>query len=365
MWNMVISLICIKVKNKILFFLTVAIMASCQKDSLSDINDILYVRRNGADMPAYIYGNASDKTFLIFLHGGPGGSGLQLRSLNACQNLETTCAMVYWDQRGQGMSQGHYSQSENSVEEMAKDVKALALVIKSKYGQDSKLFLIGASWGGTLGSKVMVTEDFQYLFNGWIELEGGHDTPVLYRGGIKQFKWIADEQIKNGNSVDYWNGVLKKVNNIDTLNNDKDYCFNSFYILNQEAYTAESVLMNDGVVAKGSESLSRGLLYVYVYENRLTINTTAIFTSKDLEQNDNLSYSYSVTDQLHNIEIPTLLIWGKYDMVASPELGRTAYNMISSQKKKLVILEKSGHQSIISQPDEIVNEIVQFINENK
>ena len=346
-------------KNKHIIFVFSILLFSCEKDNLSELQDILYVRRNGADMPAYIYGNASEKMFLIFLHGGPGGSGLSLRSLNTCQKLEKTCAMVYWDQRGQGMSQGHYNSSENCVEEMAKDVKALALILKNKYGNDIKLFIMGASWGGTLGTKVMVTEDYQFLFNGWIEMDGAHDYPAQFREGIKQMINIGSEQIQLGNSVSYWEDLLSEISQTDT----SIYDGNNFPV-NSKAIEAESVLLNDGVIDMGNESISEGLKYILLYENWITVKTTAIFTSQDISQNDNLFYNYSLTDELHKIEIPTLFLWGKYDIVVPPALGVSAYNKVSSQNKRMVILEHSGHQSI-RESDKVVKEIVDFMNNNK
>jgi pimeloyl-ACP methyl ester carboxylesterase len=343
--------------NKLTILLLITLLCSCEKDNLSELQDIIYVRRNGADMPAYIYGNASEKTFLIFLHGGPGGSGLQLRSLSACQNLEESCAMVYWDQRGQGMSQGHYHSSDNSLDEMAKDVKALALVLKNKYGQDIRLFLMGVSWGGTLGTKTMVTEDFQHLFEGWIELEGGHDYQAMFSEGIKQLINIGNEQISQGNSPDYWQGVLTEIEETDTsIYNGENYSVNS------KAFEAESVLTNDGVIYAGNESINRARMHVYLYENWITVNTTAIFTSRDINQNENLFYNYSLTDELYKIEIPTLFIYGKYDIVTPPALGYSAYERVNSADKKIVILEQSGHQSITSEPEIIVREITDFIN---
>jgi len=61
-------------------------------------------------MPAYLYGNFDSKTFIVLLHGGPGGNGLEYRSGKYAEMLEEQFAMVYWDQRGQGNSRGNYHQ---------------------------------------------------------------------------------------------------------------------------------------------------------------------------------------------------------------------------------------------------------------
>ena len=100
-------------------------------------------------------GNASDNTFLIVLHSGPGIAGLDYRRGVFMFELEKKYAVVYTDQRGQGMSQGHLNTERIAVSELIKDVEALILVIKEKYGADSSIFLLGHSWGGTLGTACM------------------------------------------------------------------------------------------------------------------------------------------------------------------------------------------------------------------
>jgi len=130
---------------------------SCSKEetNLSDLNETFFVRHKNADMPVHVHGNGSQKVFLIILHGGPGGNGLGYRVNTIRTEIEKNNAVVYFDQRGSGSSQGNYSEEDVSVDLMAEDVLALVKVIKDKYGDDSKLFLMGHSWGGFLGPAVL------------------------------------------------------------------------------------------------------------------------------------------------------------------------------------------------------------------
>lgn len=340
-----------------LLLLTSTLFFSCQEEDLSDLNYVFYVSRNGADMPAYVYGNGSEKIFIILLSGGPGSSGLQYRYGKFSEELEKRYAMVYWDQRGQGMSQGNYDKEDVTIEEMVKDVRALALVIKEKWGQDCKLFLMGHSWGGGLGSAFMVTEDYQYLFNGWIEVDGAHDYPATYRGSIKQLQDIGEQQIDLGNSIRFWNRTLDRVNQLDT--NVVDFSW-----INQQAYEAESVLLQDGYIDYGEGGYyMRYMVSYYMEDNPITVSVTGLFTGIYLTEHG--LEEFSVTDELYKIEIPTLLLWGKYDIVVSPDLGVTAYNNISSTYKELVVFDKSGHSPMDSQADEFLTEVYEFIEQHK
>lgn len=202
-----------------------------------------------------------------------------------------------------------------------------------------------------------MTENFQYLFEGWIELEGGHDSPALYREGIKQLIKIGNEQIEQNNSVDFWKDMLSEIEQIDTSIYEGEN-----FPVNTKAFEAEVILTNDGVIFAGNESMNRQRKQMFLDENWITVQTTSAFSSLEICINDSLFYKHTLTDKLYNIEIPALFIYGKYDIVTPPALGYSAYEKVSSADKKLIILENSGHQSIASEPGIIFNEISNFIN---
>ena len=64
------------------------ILLSCKKENVSKLSDSFHLKSNGADMPVHVFGNASDKTFIILLHGGPGDNGLAYRSGKYAEELE-------------------------------------------------------------------------------------------------------------------------------------------------------------------------------------------------------------------------------------------------------------------------------------
>ena len=225
---------------------------SCSKDdNINNLNDTIFVRHKDADMPAYIHGNASDKTFLIILHGGPGGIGLSYRTSTIKSKIEKECAVVYFDQRGYGMAQGSYSKNGITIDIMAEDVLALVKVIKHKYGNDSKLFLMGHSWGGTLGPAALLKD--QSDFSGWIDVDGAHNSKSMYLEYINNFRRVAAEQIAIENSIDYWEAVIDLVNNVDS-----EYNIEDMYKLNSESFTAERKLEKAKAISKNHTFLEGG-----------------------------------------------------------------------------------------------------------
>ncbi len=333
--------------------LTLLSLFSCSKEDIGDLSDTLFVRHKGADMPAYIYGNGADKIFLIILHGGPGGVGLNYRGGTIKSEIEKTCAVVYFDQRGSGMSQGSYSENGISVDIMAEDVLALVKVIKHKYGSDSRFFLMGHSWGGTLGTATLLKD--QDTFKGWIEVDGAHDPKGMYFEYIANFKRVASEQIDAENNVNYWNGVNNLVNNVNTtLYSEKD-----FFRMNREAFEAEEKLDDDGVTNREDDDSSIFFNYNFLTALWSRSRTLSILTNQGLWEN------VSYTNRLSEITIPSLVLWGRYDMVVPPKFGQDAFDNLGSSVKKLVFFEKSGHGPMYSEGDQFADEVIEFITMNK
>jgi len=103
------------------------------------------ITMNGSRFHAETMGNPANPV-IVFLHGGPGGdyrSLLRLADRFAGYSLADDYYLVFWDQRGTGLSQRHN-----------KDVLTLAVYtadldsIIERYSPGRPVILIGESWGG-------------------------------------------------------------------------------------------------------------------------------------------------------------------------------------------------------------------------
>ncbi len=345
-------------RKYILLLFIALFLYSCEKEQdPGDLDDIIYVRYKGADMPVYMHGNIRSGVILLVVHGGPGGNGLEYRSGLWTVDLEKNYAVAYWDQRGQGMAQGHYDKSAVTIAQMADDMDAVVKVLKTKYGEKVEIFALGHSWGGTLTSKYMITDDYQYHLQGWIEFDGAHDMPQNDIESVKMFIRVANEQIAAGNSVENWQDILDWAGEIDTNNISMEQSLE----INKKGFEVEEWLKADGVIQKGEsggtvESDFCGQV------NPVTSSITGLLTNITL--NDENS-KYSATDELYKVEIPSLFIWGKYDFVVPPTLGYDAFNRVSSTVKAFVLLEKSGHSGMDNEWEKTKDAIIMFIEDNR
>ena len=119
---------------------------SCAKDDAFQSGDFFFLVNKGADMPVSVQGNKASGVFILFLHGGPGGTALQKMDLPAFNDLESSYATVFWDQRASGSSQGNSQNNLLTLPQFVEDLDKLVDLISGKYN-NPKIFLMGHSFG--------------------------------------------------------------------------------------------------------------------------------------------------------------------------------------------------------------------------
>jgi proline iminopeptidase len=101
---------------------------------------------NGTQLHAETYGSP-DSPMVVFLHGGPGAD--YRNGLNAKQLAENGYYVVFYDQRGSGLSKRH-DKNSYSIQLMFDDLTAVIQHYRTSASQ--KVFLLGHSWGAILAA---------------------------------------------------------------------------------------------------------------------------------------------------------------------------------------------------------------------
>ena len=341
-------------KNLLYILTIVALFVGCTRETTSTYERFMF-RTDGADIAVEVNGNMASKTFVLLLHGGPGGGGLAYNSGYYSEQLEKDFAIVYMDQRGNGSSTGNYDKESLTIAQNSKDVYQLVMLLKAKYGSDISLFLAGHSWGGLTSCHALLETPLQDEIKGWIEIDGAHDFVRNDIEAVKLFLVLAEEELTANRNADFWSEVKERVEQIDTNNiNDDDRGY-----LNSKGFEAEAKLDIYNPDTSGNNEGNYGLKSPDLSLSGYVANQ---FINPILNED---SQKLPLTSRLSEIEVPCLFLWGKYDLVVPPALGEDAYNRVNTADKKLVVYEHSGHSPMVNEPGAFVNEVKNFIDQYK
>jgi len=331
------------------FLLPLLILSSCSRE-IDETFENFFFRNGNADLYVEINGNTTSNVFVIYLHGGPGGGALDYNTGYFSEKMEEDYAVVYLDQRGNGTSQGNNTVQDLTIAQNSEDIYSLAKVLRVKFGEDISIFLAGHSWGGLTSAHALIETDIQQILKGWIEIDGAHDFKKNDVETVKMFRTIGQEEILNGNNLNFWENVLERVNTIDTLNvSDEESGY-----LNGTGFQAE------GMFDLSDEDGDALPAYNPLTAPDNSIPSTLADGVVNIILNDD-SNQHELTNQLFKIEIPCLFLWGKYDFVVPPAMGQSAFELVNTEEKELIIYENSGHSPMSNEAVQFTSDVKEFI----
>jgi pimeloyl-ACP methyl ester carboxylesterase len=331
------------------------VMISCQKEEITvgkAVSETFYLDNCEASMRVLVEGNTSGKTFIIFVHGGPGASSYIYHTDYISQNIENKYALVYWDERNAGASQGNSNGDDLNLAQMTNDLKKLVQLIKYRYGQDSRVFILGHSFGGLLTASFMTSENNQSLVKGWICVDGSHNYSLNDSLTRNMLVTVGQQQIALNKNINRWEPIIQYCKDYTTpLTYDESYQLNSYAEM-AETYMDEIKIKVDYVAL--------------VKENAIKYDWPVSSILLNMEYSSNASFNYDLaktefSSKLGNITTPTLLLYGQYDFICPSGLGDEIYNRINTTDKKMVISPISGHNMMFEDKILFCKEINEFV----
>jgi pimeloyl-ACP methyl ester carboxylesterase len=347
-------------KKKIFNLLIISFLVSCQKEQITistDARDNFFLQNKGVSMPVRVFGNTASKVFMMMVHGGPGGDAIVYRSDYVKQNVENQYAIVYWDQRNAGASQGGVNGDNFKLENFIDDFKQVVLLLKQRYGSDISVFVNGHSWGGYLTPAFLSTNNNQDLVKGWIQTDGAHDFPLLNEYSKEMLLDKAQIEIAANKNVAKWTEI-------------RDYCnglklpLDVYQWVDFNGYGTRAM----GLTTEAINSISPSPLQRYLQNDAplTTIALQGIYNPVTFAMMKDTYAKAPTISNLSVIKIPTLILFGKYDYICPPKLADDILSKIQSTYKKKVIFENSAHSPMITIDEPAYwQEIMQFMKKFK
>ncbi len=158
----------------------------------NSVNQKVHVSINGVDQGMIIRSRDTSHPVLLFAHGGPGMPGYVLEQKYPT-GLEDDFTVVWWDQRGAGLSYHGVPRETMTCEQFLADAIAVTEYLRERFGQD-RICLLGHSWGSYLG--IQAAARHPELYRAYIgmgqisyQLESENAT---YHYMLEQYRAIGD-----------------------------------------------------------------------------------------------------------------------------------------------------------------------------
>jgi pimeloyl-ACP methyl ester carboxylesterase len=328
-------------------------LSSCQKEQITisaDAHDTFFLQEEGNALPIQVLGNTASKKMLVIVHGGPGGSGITYRDKYVMNNVEKEFAVAYWDQRFAGASQGNNSNSD--IASFKSDVKKVLQLLKSRYGNDTKMYLMGHSWGGFLVPYFLEDGNNQDMVKGWIQVDGVHNFYKSDSLTREMFLFFGKREIAANRNTATWQEI---VNYCDA------HAYNESYEVgvkwNRYASKAETYLSE---VKGGPTTLS---LINTAIENKfpITASLSNLYNSALRLEIDRQAYPIPISENLYKIKLPTFLLWGRYDFICPIGLKDDIKKNIKSTDVSEKTFENSGHSPMLNEPEAFWSAVVNWV----
>lgn len=270
-----------------------------------------------------VYGDLNrSKTPLLVLHGGPGYPHYYLQNLS--ELAENGYAVILYDQLGCGKSDRPDNPCLWTIELFIEELNELRQELNLE-----NINLLGHSWGGTLA--------VEYLFT----KPQGVKKLVLSSPLLDTSLWVEEaDKLKDQLSPEIA-AIMRQHENAGTTDKqeykDAYSVFRDSFLCRVKPYPEMMKLADEGagdqvynVMWGPSEAFATGTLR-----------------------------GWSALNRLNKLELPTLLLSGKYDE-ATPKQMEAAHSRLPNSK--WIMFEESSHTSNIEEPDKYLDVVNNFLS---
>lgn len=258
---------------------------------------------------------------IIIIHGGPSFDHTYL--LPDMDQLSDTSRLIYYDQRGRGKSVADVH--DISIETEVEDIEDLR-----KHLQLDSVVVLGHSWGGYLAMEYAIRHpkhvSHMILMN---TSPASYDDALRFQQELRQRTIVHQERMNAlSSSSRYQEGDPETVAEYYRL-------YFSTTIKQPEHLGRLSLNFPKEGILRGREASKRLL-------------------SKTWD-----SKTFNILPKLKRVQIPTLIIHGDYDFIPVETVSSIAQTIPGA---RFVLMKDCGHFAYIERPDEVRNEIADFLS---
>jgi pimeloyl-ACP methyl ester carboxylesterase len=296
------------------------------------IAELVDVPIGGHDQSIMLRGVSADAPVLLYLEGGPGGTGIG-RIRNSGEDLERSFVVATWDQRGTGKSYRSLEPASTlTLDRMVQDTLDVTSYLRKRFGQQ-KIYLVGSSWGTTIGTlAVQRSPDLFHAYVGTGQMVDQFATDkLMYAESITDAEARGDDAAAEtlrtmgeppyDETLDYPIAISSNPKWLD-FEHGADYRTSSEYPAS--LFVGEYSLIEQ---LRGMAAIAETFAVLYPQLADTDFRT-----------------------QVPSLDVPVYLVEGRHEATGRETLAREWFHGLSAPSKKYLYFDHSGHTPPYDEP---------------
>jgi pimeloyl-ACP methyl ester carboxylesterase len=301
------------------------------------LSEKVFVDINGVKQGMFIASANPANPVLLFVHGGPGMPEYWMTNTYPT-GLENDFTVVWWDQRGSGLSYDPATFDTVTIDQLVTDTLAVTDFLRERFGKE-KIYLFGHSGGS------------------YIAIQAAARAPELYYAyiGVAQIGYqLRSERLAYGYMLDYYRkaGNEKMLRRLEAAPPGMSVPLSTAYdALRDDAMHGAGV-----GTTRAMPSVITGVFLpswatpVYTIGEKLNL-WRGKFASK-ARLRDTM-FATDLTERVTEFKLPIYFLHGTYDYTCAYEEARHYFDKISAPVKGFYTFEQSAHSPMFEEPAQV------------
>jgi pimeloyl-ACP methyl ester carboxylesterase len=305
------------------------------------ISEKVFVDINDVEQGMFIKGRDINNPVLLFVHGGPGMPEYWLTQRYPT-GLEDYFTVVWWDQRGAGLSYSPNIPPETmTAEQFISDTLEVTKYLRQRFGKE-KIYLMAHSWGSYIGIQAAAQEPelyYAYIGMGQISYQIQSEQ-MAYEYALEQYK-------KNGN--------MNMVQRLESAPPTMTVPLPAAYEALRDEY-----MHGIGIgTTHDMKSVVTGIFLPSWRFREYTLGEKVnLWRGKFLSRSRKFSLwdkmqATDLTKQVTELEIPVYFFEGRYDYTCAYPLAKDYFEKLKAPEKGFYTFEQSAHTPLFEEPEKL------------
>jgi pimeloyl-ACP methyl ester carboxylesterase len=305
------------------------------------VSEKIFVSINDIQQGMIIKSKDIRNPVLLYVHGGMPDYFLTQKYPTG---LEDYFTVVWWEQRGSGLSFNPDATKAITSEQLISDMLEVTNYLRNRFGQE-KIYLMGHSGGTFIGIQAAAqAPSLYYAYIGIAQMSNQLESERLaYEYMIQRFK-------DNGNTK-----MVRKLEAAPITTNDG--IPDAYYLLRDGAMHSLGI----GTTHEMKSVISGIFLPSLTFREYTLLEKINLWRGKSQSGVSPMWDEMTGTDlatQVTEFEVPVYILAGRYDYTVNYDLQKNYFNKINAPKKGFYTFEYSAHSPLFEEPESFIEIMV-------